>query len=220
MKTFLSLVSAMALLTAVYSCKSSSGPAAPKTFCDTACLTDTIKFTGDHEKKPTVFITAKNCLPDSIIWSYKGMAADRKTGFTYLLGTTVNINKDYIRCFFKDNEHAWLLFNDCATGRGFQIKLPYDKSANFSLKSSGINSLDPKFSIAENLVVNTDRGNIYVEDMGTGKKAMMTFGQPLPIDYDVLHDHIDSVNVTNDRIWVKILIDKNWVEKEKKIVLE
>lgn len=219
MKTLMSSVAAFIIMLSFIACKSGTAEA-PGTFCDTVCLTDTIKFAGDHEKKPTVFITAKNCMPDSIIWSYKGMAADRKTGFTYLLGTTVNINKDYIRCFFKDNEHAWLLFNDCATGRGFQIKLPYDKNANFSLKSSGINSLDPKFSIAENLVVNTDRGNIYVEDMSTGKKAMMTFGQPLPIDYDVLHDHIDSVNVTNDRIWVKILIDKNWVEKEKKIVLE
>lgn len=48
----------------------------------------------------------------------------------------------------------------------------------------------------------------------------MTFGEPLPIDYDALHDHIDSVNVTNSRIWVKILVGKNWVEKEKNIVLE
>lgn len=212
------IAAATILMLSFVSCKSST--TTPKTFCDTVCLTDTIKFTGTHEKTPTVFITAKNCLPDSIIWSYKGMAADRKTGFTYLMGTTVNINKNFIRCFFKDNEYAWLLFNDCMTGRGFQIKLPYDKNANFSLKSSGINSLDPKFSIAENLVVNTDRGNIYVEDMSSGKKAMMTFGEPLPIDYDALHDHIDSVNVTNSRIWVKILVGKNWVEKEKNIVLE
>lgn len=220
MKLLFSSIAITFIMVSVYSCKSSSGPAAPKTFCDTACLTDTVKFTGDHKTAPTVYITAKNCLPDSIIWSYKGMAADRKTGFTYLLGTTVNINKDYIRCFFKDNEYAWLLFNDCSTGRGFQIKLPYDKNANFSLKSSGINSLDPKFSIAANLVANTDRANIYVEDMSTGKKAMMTFGQKLDIDYDALHEYIDSVNVTNDRIWVKILVDKKWVEKEKKIVLE
>lgn len=148
------------------------------------------------------------------------MEADRKTGFTYLIGATVNVNKDYIKCYFKDNEYVWVLFNDCVTGRGFQIKLPYDKSANFGLKSSGINGLDPKFSVADNLIVNTDRGNIYVEEVSTGKKAMMTFGEKLDIDYDYIHDHIDSVNVTNNRIWVKILINKQWVEKEKNIVLE
>jgi hypothetical protein len=218
MKTLFA-ITALLVMAAAVSCNDKPATVA-KTFCDTVCLKDTLKYTGTHEKKPTVFITANNCQPDSLIWSFKGMGADRKTGFTYLLGATVQINKDKLRCYFKDADYAWLLFNDCLTGRGFQIKLPYDKSQNFSLKSSGINSLDPKFSIAENLVVNTDRGNIYVEDMNTGKKAMMTFGEKLDIDYDALHDHIDSVNVTNDRIWVKILIGKDWVAKEKKIVLE
>ena len=218
MKTLFAIL-AILVMAATVSCNNNSAPA-PKLFCDTVCLKDTIKFTGTDQKKPTVFITAKDCRADSIIWSYDGMGADRKTGFTYLLNTTVNINKDYIRTYFKNSEVAYVLFNDCQTGRGFQIKLPYDKSQNFSLKSSGINSFDPKFSVAENLMVNTDRGNIYVEDMSSGKKAMMTFGEPLPIDYDVLHDHIDSVNVTNSRIWVKILVGKNWVEKEKNIVLE
>ena len=200
------------------SCKSSSS--APKTFCDTACLKDTLKFTGTHKEKPFVYISAKDCKADSIIWSYNGLDATRKTGFTYLLNTTVNINKDYIRCFFKDADVAWLMFNDCATGRGFQIKLPYDKTQSFGLKSSGINNLDPKFSVPENLVANTDRGNIYVEDMATGKKAMMTFGEKLEIDYDAIHDHIDSVNITGSRIWVKVKVGGAWKEIEKKITLE
>lgn len=207
---------AVLLLAATVSCNNKAAEG-PKLFCDTVCLKDTLKFTGTHEKQPTVFITAKNCQADTIIWSYKGMGADHKTGFTYLLGASVNINKDFIRCFFRNNEVAYVLFNDCQTGRGFQIKLPYDKSQSFSLKSSGINGLDRKFSVSENLLVNTDRGNIYVEDMNTGKKAMMTFGEKLEIDYDALHDHIDSVNVTNDRIWVKILSNKEWITKEKKL---
>jgi hypothetical protein len=209
---------ALVVMTGFYSCKSSSAP--PKSFCDTVCLKDSLKFTGDHKLKPSVYITAKNCLPDSLIWTYKGLGVDRKTGFTYLLNTTVNINKDVIRSYFRDTAVAYILFNDCATGRGFQIKLPFDKKENFSLKSSGINGFDPKFSVADNLLVNTDRGNIYVEDMATGKTAMMTFGEKLEIDYDAIHDHIDSVNVTNDRIWVKILIEKKWVEKEKKVSLQ
>jgi hypothetical protein len=211
-------VSALFVVANLYSCNSSSG--AKKSFCDTVCLKDSLKFTGDHKLKPSVIITAKNCLPDSLIWTYKGLGADRKTGFTYLMNTSVNINKDIIRTFFRDTAVAYLLFNDCATGRGFQIKLPFDKKQSFGLKSSGINNFDPKFSIADNLLVNTDRGNIYVEDMNTGKTAMMTFGEKLDIDYDALHDHIDSVNVTNDRIWVKILIGKEWVPKEKKITFQ
>lgn len=199
------------------SCKSSS---VPEVFCDTVCLKDSLKFTGTDKLQPYVYISVKNCKADSIIWSYNGIEVNRKTGFTYLLNTTVNINKDYIRCYFKDADVAWVLFNDCATGRGFQIKLPYDKTQNFGLKSSGINNFDPKFSVAENMVANTDRGNIYVEDMATGKKAMMTFGEKLEIDYDAIHDHIDSVNITGTRIWVKVKVGDAWKELEKKITLE
>jgi len=213
-------VCCIALALAYFTTSCSNGPAKPASFCDTVCLQDTLKFTGDHETKPIVYITATNCKPDTIIWSYKGMEADRKTGFAYLLNADVNLNKDYTRVFFNGNTSAWILFNDCATGRGFQIKLPYDKKESFSLKSSGINNFDPKFNIEDNLIANTDRGNIYVEDMQTGKKAMMTFGQKLEIDYDALHEYIDSVNVTSSRVWVKVLIDKEWKVLEKAITLE
>lgn len=209
---------AIALVASFDSCKSSGGDK-PRSFCDTACLKDTLKFTGNHPLKPYVYITAKDCRPDSIIWSFKGITI-RKTGFAYLLGATVNINKDVIRYYFRDTAVAYVLFNDCSTGRGFQITLPYDKKQNFSLRSSGINSFDPKFSVAENLLVSTDRGNIFVEDMATGKKAQMTFGEKIDIDYDAIHEHIDSVNVTSDHIWARVLIGKEWVVKEKKITLE
>jgi hypothetical protein len=132
----------------------------------------------------------------------------------------VRINGQFVTAKFKDNAYVWLLFNDCVTGRGFQIKLPYDKKEKFSIKSSGINSFDRKFSIPEHLIVNTDRGNIFVEDAYSGKKAMMTFGEKLPIDYDVIHDHLDSVHITDTRIWVRFKSNNKWVEKEKNIVLE
>ena len=194
--------------------------AAPPTFCDTTCSTDTIHFAGTHPTQPTVKISIANCLPDTLIWTYEGLGLNRKIGFSYLIGTTVKINKNFIRAQFNDNKYVWLLFNDCVTGRGFQLKLPYDKETPFSLKSSGINPMDPKFSIADGLIVNTDRGNIFVEDALDGKKAMMTFGQKLDIDYDVIHDHIDTVHVTRDRIWVRFKKGNDWTEKEKKIVLE
>ena len=44
------------------------------------------------------------------------------------LGMPVAINKDYIHCVIKDTSYAWLVFNDCFTGRGIQIKLPFSKS--------------------------------------------------------------------------------------------
>jgi hypothetical protein len=148
------------------------------------------------------------------------MGTNRKMGLADLLKTQVKINKDKISCFIKDTAYAWLMFNDCATGRGYQLKIPYNKTARFGLKSSGINRFDPKFSVAENLVVNTDRGNIFVEDQATGKKAMMTFGKKIEIDYDFIHDYIDSVNVTNNRIWVRVKVDNEWKEMAKEISLQ
>jgi hypothetical protein len=219
MRLIISSSIAVLLAIIITGCKSPSANT-PALFCDTTCLKDTIKFTGDLKLKPYIYISAANCRPDTLIWSYKGMGINRKTGFTYLLNNTININKDYIRCVFNDTSYAWLLFNDCATGRGYQLRLPFNKTADIGRKSSGINNIDKKFSIADNLVVNTDRGNIYVEDIMTGKKAMMTFGQKLDIDYDAIHEFIDSVNITNNRIWVKVLIDKKWKELEKAITLE
>lgn len=198
-------------------CQGSGGQA---TFCDTTCNNDTIAFTGTHTTQPTVSISMKGCLPDSIQWYHTDMDTYTKTGFAYLIGQPVRINGQFVTAKFKDNAYVWLLFNDCVTGRGFQIKLPYDKKEKFSIKSSGINSFDRKFSIPEHLIVNTDRGNIFVEDAYSGKKAMMTFGEKLPIDYDVIHDHLDSVHITDTRIWVRFKSNNKWVEKEKNIVLE
>jgi hypothetical protein len=198
-------------------CKSGSG-GGPKLMCDTVCLKDTIKFSGEEFKlKPYVYISVKDCKPDSIIWSYNGMGANRKTKFDY---STVSLNTNFVRCIFNDTSFVYLLFNDCATRRGFQIKLPFDKKQSFEMRTSGINNLDPKFSISDNLVAYTDRGNIYVLEVTTGKKAMMTFGEKVDVDYDAIHEHIDSVNVTNSRIWVNVKIKDKWTPIEKNITLE
>ena len=145
------------------------------------------------------------------------MGSIKKTSFDF---KDIKVNKDFIRCFIRDTAMAYILLNDCITGRGFQILLPFAKNKSYGLRTSGINNFDKKFSVADNLLVYTDRGNVFVEDMATGKKAMMTFGQKLDIDYDAIHEFIDSVNITNERIWAKILVEKKWVEKEKKIVFE
>ncbi len=215
MKLFLAFAIALIFAFSMGSCKSSSK--SPKLFCDTTCLKDTLKFAGEHKMKPIVYLTANNCNGDSLIWSYDGMESNRKTKFDY---PDAKLNKDFVRCVFKDIDFAYILFNDCATGRGFQIKLPFDKKQSFTMKTSGINNIDPKFSITDNLLAYTDRGNIYLEEIATGKKAMMTFGEKLDIDYDAIHEHIDSVNITNSRIWVKVKIKDSWKELEKKITLE
>lgn len=219
MKAFITV--ALSFITAItfVACgsKSADGPA---TFCDTACLTDSIKFQGDHKLEPAVFIISNNCKADSIIWTYKGLGELRKTSFEGLIGRTPSINKNFIRCFFNNADVAWIMFNDCETGRGFQIKLPYDRSQSVSPKGSGINNLDPKFSISDNLVVYTDRGNLFIEDMSTGKKGSMTFGEALDIDYDNIHASIDSVNITNTRSWAKVKIGEEWKVIEKNITLE
>lgn len=195
-------------------CKSSSSE---KTFCDTACLKDTIKFTGDHALSPYVFIAPADCKPASIIRGHGALGASLTTGFGF---GDVSINPAFVRCIFNDTSYAYLLFNDCLTGRGYQVRLPFNQTGTISKRSSGINSIDPKFSVSDNMIAYTDRGNIYVEEISSGKKAMMTFGKGLDIDYDAIHEFIDTVNVTSGRIWVRVKIDEKWTDLEKKILLE
>lgn len=212
--TIITCMAAVMAVPATTGCKSSSSP---QTFCDTTCLTDTIKFKADHVLQPYIYITAKDCRPGSIIRGHDAMGASLKTDFGF---ASASINKDFVRCLFSDTAFAYILFNDCATGRGYQVKLPFSKTGTISKRSSGINSLDPKFAVADNMIAYTDRGNIYVEDVKSQKKAMMTFGKGLDIDYDAIHEYIDTVNVTPERIWVKVKIDDKWTELEKKITLE
>src|SRR5204863_9681870 len=120
------------------------------------CLKDTLKFASDFKLKPYVYIASKDCM-DTLIWSYEGMGINRKVGLTDFLNTHVYINKKYVRCFIKDTAYAWLLFNDCSNGRGYSLKLPFNKSASIGRKSSNINNLDPKFSLSENMTAYTDR---------------------------------------------------------------
>jgi hypothetical protein len=179
-----------------------------------------MKFTSDHKLKPYLYISAANCIADSITWSYKGLKVNRKAGFADLMNKSVRINKDFLKCFIHDTSYIWLLFNDCTTGRGYYLKLPFDKSSEIGRSNRALNSFDPKFSIADNLVAYSDRGNIFVEDMATGKTGQLTFGKAIEIDYSALHDFIDSVNISPTRIWAKVKIDNGWKELEETINLK
>jgi hypothetical protein len=214
MRAFFLAMAAIVILLSNEACKSSSSP---KTFCDTTCLQDTIRFTGDHALAPYIYISPKDCGAGSITRGHKALGANLTIAFDY---PEMKINKDYMRCLFNDTTCAYLLFNNCETGRGYWIKLPFNKTGSLTKIKSGINNIDPKFAVDNDMVAYTDRGNIFVEQVSSGKKAMMTFGKGLDIDYDAIHEYIDSVNVSPDRIWVKIKIDEKWTELEKKITLE
>jgi len=219
MKGLLLPLAAIIFTYSISSCN--SGASGPQSFCDTVCLKDSLKFTAaNNPLMPHMYISAKNCLADTVSWGYDGMGAERKLGMADLMGDGLRINPAALSCFIRDTSYALLSFNDCSTGRGYILKVPFDKKGNIERKSSAVNSFDPKFAVDESLVAYTDRGNIFVEEKATGKKAMMTFGQALEIDYDNFHKTLDSVNITPTRIWIKINIDNEWKELEKTIELK
>ena len=148
------------------------------------------------------------------------MGINRKLGLTDLAGTPVTLDKDKTGCFIKDTSYSWLYFNDCNTGRGFQLKIPFNKKENIGRKSSGLNAFDPKFSVTEGLLAYSDRGNLFVEEMASGKTAMMTFGAKVDIDYDAIHETVDSVNITPTRLWAKVKLGNEWKTFEKNIGLK
>jgi hypothetical protein len=193
-----------------------------KPFCNATCQEDTIKFKNEqHALKPYVYISAANCMPDSVIWSYSGLGTNRKLSFTDFGGSKFKLDPNYVTCVINDTSFAWLLFNNCENGRGYFAKIPFNKKINITRRGSALNKFDPKFAVADGMVAYTDRGNIFVEEMATGKKAMMTFGSSLPdLDYDAMHEFIDSVNITPTRIWAKVLMGKNWTPFEKTITLQ
>ena len=188
--------------------------------CDTTCLKDTIQFVADHPTTPKVAIVPTECRADTLLWSYEGLGVLRKISLKFVLKKDIPLQASNARCIFDGNKKAFLLFNDCGTGRGYQIKLPFDKRESISIRNKSINSIDPKFSINPNLIAYTDQGNIFVEHTQKGTIAMMTFGEELPIDHDHIHEYIDSVNITSERIWVRVKIQNKWKELEKSIELE
>lgn len=213
MRLFL-LLSVLALFAA--SC-SDNGATTAKTFCDTTCSTDTFKFNNDHKLKPMVRISVKNCVADTLTWSHDALFNDRQMHMGTLLGNLVRIHQDAINCFIKDTSYAWVSFNDCLTGRGYLIYLPYNKSETVRKMSSAINSFDKKFVLPNDLRAYCDYSTIYVEDINTGAKEQMTFKEEYDIDFNNIHKTIDSVNISRNRIFVQLIKDGKKVALEKNI---
>jgi hypothetical protein len=218
MKIFFIIILTVSFAWQFASCKSSSRP---PSFCDTTCITDTISYIHEHPLQPFVQISVKNCEPDTIIWSHSFLPTKRKMGFVELVGRSARLNKNYISCYFKDTSYAWLKFNDCNTGRGFLVKLPYNKNDKWSIYTSALNNFDPKYKVEDGLIVYYSDTFIYVQDVATGKIEQLVLNdKPLEKpDYDNPHSIFDSVNVTRNKIWASVNINGETKTKEKKINL-
>ncbi len=218
MKLLFAIVTALALAWSFQSCSSSADVAA--SFCDTGCIRDTIKFSKDeHPLKPFVKIGPANCVADSLVWGNNDMGS-RKLAMASLFGSSMKLSKDAIDCYIRDTSYAWVVFNNCETGRGFSAKIPYNTRESISTKTSVLTRFDKKFDIDKSLVAYSDRGNLFVEDPLTGKQAMMTFGERIEIDYDKIHEFIDSVKVTPTSIYAKVKIKGQWAERRATIELK
>lgn len=212
---FSALLSVLAL-----SCSdNSSGSAQNAPFCDTTCNTDTIRFEGLHKQKPSVTISQKNCAADTLTWTHDGLEVGRQMHLGTLLEALVRVNQSTVNCYFQENEYAWVSFNDCNTGRGYLLKLPFDKKESVSKISSAINAFDPKFVVAEDLRAYADYSTIYAIDVATGKKEQMTFKEEYKINWNNIHETIDSVNISRNRIFVQLIKDGKPVQLEKNISL-
>jgi hypothetical protein len=199
------------------SCNSKSG--AGKPLCDTTCKSDQFTFNGDEQFRQTVTISVNGCNPDSLTWTNGKTLVTRQIQLADFLNKPVRMNKAAIAVAFQDTTLVWLSFNDCITGRGYLLKLPYSKGQTTQKITSALNNFDPKFVVDEDLRAYTDEGNIYVENVKTGKMAQMTFKEKYAMDFNKIHEVVDSIHVTKDRVFVKLLKDGKDVPFEKKIEL-
>jgi hypothetical protein len=220
MKLLFSFLVAGCLVIVMNACNSSSkDKATTASFCDTTCNNDTMHFESGAKDRSFVTITMKNCKPDSVTWGSEKMITYRQLPFTDLVGKTLPINKNFVRAKIFDG-YVWLLMNECISGQGYVVKLPFNDKENIFRKNTAFNPMDKKYTIDESIIAHTDKGNLFMEQMATGKKAMMTFGEPLAMEYNDMHQAIDSISITPTHAWAKVKIGKEWKVVEKDIVFE
>lgn len=216
---FMRTLSILGILICALSSCSNSGK--NNAFCDTTCKSDSIKFKGDEKFKSYVAIGMKNCKPDTLIWAHYLMDFEKNIDLPSFLDQDIRINPSAISCVIKDTSVVWLTFNDCITGRGYLLKLPFAKNGTIGKYTGAINSFDPKFSVTPNLRAYTDRGSVFVVNIDNGKEASMSFKENYAnMDFNKIHETIDSVNITAKKIYVKLLKDGGEVPLEKSVDLE
>ncbi|MBZ4190467.1 hypothetical protein [Niabella beijingensis] len=201
--------SAIALAALLASCGGAEGTAetAPTSFCnDSACITEPLRLGSPTPDKPFVTLSFKDCKIDSIHFD-KAKAGKTDIVFSeFFEGSDVKPSKSLFGFDYGEGQSAWLKFNDCATGRGYLIKMPMTKEGTPTKYKSAVNSFDPKFKVADGLVSYYDNTFIYVEDIQTGKvaKTLLTDKGVKGVDHDNVHSFLDSVNISKDHIYAKI----------------
>lgn len=197
---------------------SCNNSAKTSSFCDTTCTGDSIHFKGNEGLDQSLSIGIKDCKPDSIVWANKWNS--RRISFSEFINKDVRMNPNFVDAAFQDTSFVWLSFNDCFTGRGFLMKLPFSRTEDIGTYSAALNSFDKKFSLDPDLRAFTDGGNIYVVNVKSGAQAEMTFKEAYDMDYDDIHKTLDSINVTKDRIYVKLIKEGKEVPLEKQVNLQ
>lgn len=212
------ILSFFAILSVLLSTTSCSNSGNEKTFCDTACKTDSITFKGDTRINQIVVIGLKACKADTLLWTHDYVGS-KMMSLKEDLKQDIYLNKSAVDCFFKDTSYAWLQFNDCKTGRGYLLKLPFSKSEERRKITGAFTKFDPKFSIDPELIAYTDRGSVFVENLSSSQKATMPFDKAYDIDFNKLHETVDSVHITKNRIFVQMIREGKKVPYEKKVTL-
>ena len=206
------------LIVVLFSCGNKSAEQA-RSFCDTTCSSDAFRFDAAHKLKPFVSVSQKNCAADTVTWSHEALPTQRQMQVSTLLDRNVRINRSAIDCFIKDTGYAWLQFNDCVTGRGFLLKLPFNKKESVRSMKSALTHFDKKFVVPPDLRAYADYSTLYVVDVNTDKREQMSFKEELKINFDKLHDTFDSINISHNRIYAVLKKNGEKVPMEKKISL-
>lgn len=189
-----------------------------KPFCkDTSCMSEPVKVTGEGPGKPFIAVAFKDCKIDSIHVEKGGMGSIKDITFSEFVPNEIRPSKEAFKIDIIEGKHAWMRFNDCATGRGYALKFAFDKNGNTQKLTTAINNFDPKYKVADGLIAYYDNTFIYVQDMTTDKIAKQLLTDVGVRNHDVNDPHslIDSVNITKDKMYAKILFEGKTLEHNK-----
>ncbi len=202
----------------IVSCNSEKKEAAKQPFCnDTSCLTEPLVVKSETAGKPFIRISFKDCKIDSIHTEKGGMGVIKDIIFAEFIPNEIRPSKEAMKIDIIDGKYAWLRFNDCATGRGYAAKLNFDKGINSQKLTTAINNFDPKYKVEDGLVAYYDNTFIYVQNMATEKVAKQLLTDVGVRNHDVNDPHslIDSVNITKQNLYAKILFEGKTIEHKK-----
>ncbi|HVG41573.1 MAG TPA: hypothetical protein VM888_08165 [Chitinophagaceae bacterium] len=214
---FLTLLSFIAILT--FSCSNDKGQAAAP-FCDTTCSDQTYEFKGTGKQNAFVTLTQKGCIADTLSWSSDKMLSKQKMLMQSLLDTTVRINKAALSCVVNDTSYAWITFNDCISGRGYLLQAFFKDEGRIKKYTSALTSFDKKFVVHDSIRAYCDYSAIYAVNVNTGKKVALYYKEELKkINFNNIHETIDSINFSRNRLFAVMKRNGNTEQIEKDVKL-